>query len=59
MKGDMEVEILTEPKDTLGAKRKARCIMSAEEQELYRYDANAAKNNRNPGYPTDYYMDMD
>lgn len=54
MKGDMEVEVLTEPSDLEhAAKRAKRIFMDADEMKLYCEAPNAARGNKHPGYSTD------
>ena len=53
MKGEMEVEVLTEPSDYRASARMKKIVMTAEEQELYRYCPTAARNNKHPGFPVD------
>ena len=54
MKGDMEVEILTEPSDMGQAlRRKERIMMDADEAKLYVCSPNAARGNKRPGYMVD------
>lgn len=53
MKGDMNVEVLTEPKDDKAAGRMKKMMMTEEEMRLYCHSPNAARDNKHPGYPTD------
>mgnify|MGYP001587478949 FL=1 len=54
MKGDMEVEVLTEPSDAGRAKqRMSKIVMSAEEKKLYCGAPNAARGNDHPACPDD------
>lgn len=60
MKGDMEIEILTEPSDAARArKRMARMTMTAEEQLLYKCAPNAARGNKHPAYPDEDYGELE
>jgi hypothetical protein len=55
MKGDMEIEMLTDPSDEMGMakckKRMARIVADKEEQMLAAYSNNASRDNARPGYP--------
>ena len=55
MKGDMEVEVLTDPSDSMGLakgrKRMERIVSDSTEQQLWRESPNAARDNKRPGYP--------
>jgi hypothetical protein len=54
MKGDMEVEVLSEDVDTGRYERRMkRIVMTPEEQELYAFCPERAKANKRPGYPAD------
>lgn len=53
MKGDMEVEVLKEPTDDRYSARMKKIVMTPEEQKLYVYCPNAARDNKRPGYPAD------
>jgi len=53
MKGDMEVEVLTEPMDYRARSRMEKMVMTPEEQELFCYCPNAARGNKRPGFPAD------
>ena len=53
MKGDMEVEVLTEPKDDKAAGRMKKMMMSEAERMLFCHSPNAARDNKHPGYMVD------
>ena len=58
MKGDMEVEVLSEDSLMRDAMAKAErrmksMMMSADEQMLYCENPAAARNNKHPGYPAE------
>lgn len=53
MKGDMEVEILTEPAPKSYKERMDKIVMTEAERELYAYCPNAARGNKRPGYMVD------
>jgi len=60
MKGDMEVEVLTDPSEAMAnakARRREKLIvMSAAEQDRYCEDPNGATStNDAPGYPCEDY----
>lgn len=63
MKGEMEVEVLSEDSLMRDAQAKASrrlksMTMTAEEQKLYCDNPNAARGNKHPGYPDSDYGDV-
>ena len=60
---EMKVEVLSTAELDADAAAKAkrrmdRCVMSGAEQELYVYNPEAARQNKNPGYPDEEYGEV-